>query len=98
FCVNCGAPQSAQASPRAGQYRAAPPLRKSKLAAVLLAFFLGGFGIHNFYLGYTEKGLWQLVLGVLCCGTVSWIWAVVDAIMILCGTIYTDASGMPLGD
>lgn len=31
------------------------------LVAALLAFFLGVFGIHRFYLGYTEQGLMQLI-------------------------------------
>ena len=30
---------------------------KSKMAAGLLGIFLGGLGIHNFYLGYTGKAL-----------------------------------------
>jgi apolipoprotein N-acyltransferase len=34
---------------------------KSMLVAALLAFFLGVFGIHRFYLGYTEQGLMQLI-------------------------------------
>lgn len=31
------------------------PDQKSKMAAGLLGIFLGGLGIHNFYLGYTGK-------------------------------------------
>ena len=34
--------------------------QKSKLVAGLLAFFAGTMGIHNFYLGYTTKGIIQL--------------------------------------
>ncbi len=37
-----------------------PP--KSRVAYILLAFFLGGFGIHNFYAGYVGKGVAQLLL------------------------------------
>lgn len=43
-------------------------LRKSKIAAALLAFFLGGFGVHSFYMGQTGKGFAQLggsVLGLI---------------------------------
>ena len=36
--------------------------QKSKLAAGLLGVFLGSFGVHNFYLGYTEKGVAQVSL------------------------------------
>lgn len=37
------------------------PNPKSKLAAGLLGIFLGSLGVHNFYLGYTTKGLIQLL-------------------------------------
>jgi TM2 domain-containing membrane protein YozV len=41
---------------------------KSKIVAALLAFFLGGLGIHSFYMGNKKKGLIQLggtVLGMI---------------------------------
>jgi TM2 domain-containing membrane protein YozV len=34
---------------------------KDKLVAALLAFFLGGFGIHKFYLGQIFKGFIYLI-------------------------------------
>ena len=71
--------------------------QRSKLAAALLALFLGAFGIHNFYLGYTNKAIIQLVLGILCCGTVSGIWGFIEGIMILTESIRVDGNGMPLG-
>lgn len=37
---------------------------KNKIVAALLAFFLGGFGIHKFYLGYNGAGLAMLLLSV----------------------------------
>lgn len=37
---------------------------KNKLAAALLAFFLGIFGVHKFYLGYTAQGLIMLLVAV----------------------------------
>ena len=40
---------------------------KSKLTAGLLAIFLGGLGIHKFYLGYTGPGLVYLLFN-----TVGW--------------------------
>ncbi len=36
--------------------------RKSKLVAALLGIFLGVFGAHNFYLGYTKKAITQVAL------------------------------------
>lgn len=45
-----------------------------KIAAVLLAFFLGGFGMHKFYMGYKKEGLIMLLcflLGFLLLGIPS---------------------------
>ena len=41
---------------------------KSRITAALLAFFLGIFGVHKFYLGYSTTGIIQLVLGIVTCG------------------------------
>jgi len=41
---------------------------KDKLIAFLLALFLGGWGIHKFYLGYEKAGITMLLLG-----TVGWL-------------------------
>lgn len=38
---------------------------KSKGTAALLAFFLGGFGVHNFYLGQKGRGIGHIVLAAL---------------------------------
>ena len=35
---------------------------KDKVVAILLCLFLGGFGVHNFYLGYTGRGIAQLLI------------------------------------
>jgi TM2 domain-containing membrane protein YozV len=71
---------------------------KSKVVAGVLGIILGGFGIHNFYLGYTKKGIIQLILGVcgiFTCGmtsVVSEIWGLIEGIMILTGNINVDGS------
>jgi len=76
--------------------------QKSKLAAGLLGILLGWLGIHRFYLGYNSIGIAQLVLGVLgflTCGItslISFVWGVIDGIMIFNGSIATDAQGRPL--
>ncbi len=75
---------------------------KSKVAAGLLAFFLGTLGIHRFYLGYNGIGIAQLLLGLggwLTCGLttiVAWVWALIDMILIFTGGISKDAQGQPL--
>jgi TM2 domain-containing membrane protein YozV len=37
---------------------------KSKLVASLLAFFLGGAGVHKFYLGYARQGAIMLLVSL----------------------------------
>lgn len=74
---------------------------KSKIAAGLLGIFLGGLGVHNFYLGYTGKAIAQLLISLLSCGLlafVSAIWGLIEGIMILAGSITTDANGVPLSE
>lgn len=75
--------------------------QKSKIAAGLLGIFLGSLGIHNFYLGYTGKAIAQLLISILSCGmlaVVSSIWGLIEGILILTGSINTDANGNPLKD
>ena len=90
--------QQAYGQPAYGQpFAAGAP--KQWIVAVLLAFFLGTLGVHNFYLGYTTKGIIQLVLTITFIGLiVSGIWAFIDFIMLLMrsGDYATDAQGQPL--
>lgn len=71
-------------------YTAAPAGTKSKMAAGLLGIFLGAFGVHNFYLGYTGKAIAQLLLtlfGWILIGLgplAASIWGLVEGILILC--------------
>ncbi len=41
---------------------------KDRVAAGLLGLFLGGLGIHKFYLGYTKEGVIMLVITLATCG------------------------------
>jgi TM2 domain-containing membrane protein YozV len=72
--------------------------------AALLGIFLGWLGIHRFYLGYNTIGAIQLglgLLGLVTCGATSiasWIWGIIDGVMILTGALRTDAQGIPLRD
>ena len=79
--------------------------KKSRLAGGLLGIFLGSLGVHNFYLGYTVKAIIQLLLTILggCCtfglgAFASWVWGLVEGIMILAGSINTDGHGNELKD
>ena len=105
YCHNCGQPLAPGAAicTNCG-YAATPaanPNAKSKLAAGLLGIFLGGIGVHNFYLGFTGKAVAQLLISVLSCGAlsvVSGIWGLIEGIMILAGNINKDAKGDLLGE
>ena len=59
---------------------------KSRLAAFLLAFFLGLFGVHRMYVGKVASGAIQLLLTITLIGIffVS-IWVFIDWIFILTG-------------
>ena len=63
---------------------------KSRLAALLLCFFVGVLGIHRFYLGKVGTGIiWLLTGGVFGIGVL------VDFIMIIVGS-FKDKSGAAL--
>ncbi len=101
YCQNCGQPIAPGAAVCTScGFATAPAVsaangQKSKLVAVLLCFFLGGIGIHDFYLGYNKYGVIKIVLS-LCTGVGGGIWALVDFIRLLTGSINADANGVPL--
>lgn len=57
---------------------------KSKIAAGLLGIFLGGLGIHKFYLGYTQAGVIMLVVtlvgGILTLGVAAAVMGIIGLI------------------
>lgn len=76
-----------------------PP--RQLLIVVILALFAGLFGLHNFYLGHTNRGLTQLLVSVCTLGFAApfvWLWAVVELILIVTrsGSYAFDAFGRPL--
>lgn len=90
YCSECGAIIKAKAEicPACGVRQMAPPGNigdyapngKSKIVAALLAFFLGGIGIHKFYLGNTVMGLIYLLF---CWTFVPAIAGFIEAILFL---------------
>lgn len=94
-CVGCGVPITVV------ETVVSNPNGKSKIAAGLLGIFLGALGVHNFYLGYTGKGVAQLLITLLTCGfgaVISEIWGLIEGIQILTGSIKVDGKGNPLKD
>jgi TM2 domain-containing membrane protein YozV len=96
FCAACGAavegsavpPQQAQQPPPyARPVYVANVSPKSRLAALLLCWFVGVLGVHRFYVGKVGTGfLWLFTLGLFGIG------ALVDFIMIIVGS-FTDKQG-----
>jgi TM2 domain-containing membrane protein YozV len=94
------APSAVQTPPARPQQTSAPGSQtpapqakvsdKKRLAALLLCFFLGGLGVHRFYVGKVGTGIVQiLTLGGL------GIWTLIDFIMIIAGA-FSDKKGLPV--
>ena len=97
FCGNCG--KKVVMEGQVAYNNGSQP--KSKIAAGLLGIFLGCFGVHNFYLGYTGKAVAQLLITILSCfilSFVSVVWGLIEGILILTGSINVDAEGNRLVD
>ena len=83
-------PQYQQQTGYGQQYAASIVSPKSRLAATLLAWFLGVFGVHRFYIGKIGTGLAMLfTLGGL------GIWAFIDFIMAAAGSL-RDGDDLPV--
>lgn len=113
FCQQCGTPVAQESYQPEQTMPVDAPVGepKSKMVAGLLAIFLGTYGVHNFYLGFTKKAVIQLVvslaglllslctIGISCAATVGIaVWAIVEGIQIFTGKINADAKGIPLKD
>ena len=74
----------------------ADPLAKSRQTAGLLGIFLGGIGVHRFYLGFTSIGVLQILVTIATCG-IGGFWGITEGVLILSGNgIKSDADGRPL--
>lgn len=108
-CLNCGCQLNGPVKAKGGNAANGGTDGKSKVTAGLLGIFLGCFGVHNFYLGYTKKAVIQVCVSgiaiLLSCCTFGItliatlgisIWGLVEGILILTGKIDTDGKGNPL--
>lgn len=95
-CAYCGASISQPVQQPVQQYQSAPqvvyvqqPVNneranwpiKNKIVAIILAIFLGGLGIHKFYLGQSGKGILYLIF---CWTYIPGILAFIEGIMMAC--------------
>jgi len=75
FCVNCGAEidTKAEICPKCGvrQPSISSGTGRSRMVAALFAFFLGGLGIHKFYLGEVGWGIVYLLFFWTCIPAVA---------------------------
>ena len=86
FCAECGTQINAKAEicPKCG-VRQAPAAsakpHKDRITAALLALFLGGLGIHKFYLaGGSTK--WGIIYLVFCWTFIPAILALIEAVLL----------------
>ena len=64
---------------------------KNRMITLLLCLFLGGLGIHRFYVGKVGTGILTIVTVFGFIG----IWPLIDLIMIAAGK-FTDKGGQPV--
>lgn len=83
FCFACGqgVDVRAEVCPKCGVRQKRAIGQKSRIAAVLLAFFLGGIGVHKFYLGRVGQGFLYLLF---CWTFIPAIIAFIEFIIYLC--------------
>ena len=109
MCIHCGhilyGGRSSYGNPGgyAGYSNGTPgySLQKSRIAAGYPRNFSRCARHSQFYLGYNARGTVQLLVSVLTCGIGAvpmGIWALVEGIMLLCGSTSYDARGIPLKD
>ena len=80
-CLNCGVALKKEA--KGGDLNG-----QDKVVMILICLFLGGFGIHNFMMGETKKGIVKIVTNFLC--GIGSILALIDLIRIAMGTYKVD--------
>ncbi len=107
FCPNCGESVSFEiVNLNSSNSKSKNISPKSRTIAALLAFFLGAFGIHRFYVGKVGTGILQLLLDLLLfttgtlfimLGFAGCIWALIDFIVIICGN-FKDKNGLLVTD
>ena len=74
ICPDCGVRQQDVGGNQPGYVAESPESAeggRKRINSALLAFFLGGLGIHKFYLGYTTSGIIMLLVSVVSCGILA---------------------------
>jgi len=99
FCTDCGNQYSRRtaACPKCGcpndtaNAFVSNKGQKERVVYILYGFFLGYFGIHNFYSGHTGRGIAKIILTcLLITAPIATLWSLVE----VC-TVKADAHGVP---
>ena len=107
FCVKCGKPSGVPVMPQPPAPQ--PKKRRSRYAAAAFGIVMGSFGVHNFYIGNSSRGIaqiaitlaayWLVMVGVLPAFggmLLSGLWGFIEGVLIAVGDIKTDAEGNAL--
>jgi TM2 domain-containing membrane protein YozV len=70
--------------------------QKKRIIFVLLGIFFGPLGIHNLYIGWINRGLFQAFISCLLAFTfiiplIMWMWGIYEVL-----TVRDDYNGLPL--
>ncbi len=82
FCIKCGVAIKTKQTNRAylnGQ---------DKIVMLLVCFFIGYLGIHNFMMGESKKGVFKIIMSFVC--GIGGILALIDLIKIAMGSYVVD--------
>ncbi|MEG0021838.1 MAG: TM2 domain-containing protein [Bacilli bacterium] len=93
FCPECG--YQLKGEPQKNNESHVFTGQRNKWIAGLLGLIGGSIGAHNFYLGFYEKAITQIIVTIFTCG-IGAIWGYIEAILILSGSIDRDVDGNTL--
>ena len=98
FCMGCGCAlnlptvqedkETSAQQPKSSVNKNWIPEGKDKAVALVLCFFLGFLGIHNFYLGESKKGVFKIITAIAC--GISVLFAIIDLVKMLMDTYVVD--------
>ena len=90
ICMKCGCALDNYVRSMNTRDTSYPHRENEWLTTLLLCLFLGGLGIHRFYTRNYEIAVVQLVLFFCTCGIVSYLWDMVDLVLLCSGNYTTD--------
>ena len=80
-CLNCGV--AVKKEVKTGNMK-----DEDKIGLMLICFFIGFLGVHNFMLGETKKGVFKILINIIC--GLGELFAIIDLIKIGTDTYVVD--------